>query len=70
MTQFKEWIAERFFEKQLDESYALGVREGMECAAKTISFRVGLQDKDLTKTQRVGLVRAMYVIDDFKAERR
>jgi hypothetical protein len=70
MTGFKEWFAERFFESELEEAYALGVREGMRAAAQTISFRVGLRDKDLTKTQRIGLVKALEVIDDFKAERR
>jgi hypothetical protein len=70
MTGWKEWIAERFFERELDEAYAMGVREGMRSAALTISFRVGLRDKDLTKTQRVGLVKAMEVINDFKGEMR
>ena len=70
MTELKEWIAERFFEKQLDEAYALGIREGMRAATQTISFRVSLQDKDLTKTQRIGLLKAMYIINDFKEEQR
>lgn len=70
MTGWKEWIAERFFERELDESYALGVREGMRCAAQTISFRVGIREKELTKTQLIGLNRALDVINDFKGEMR
>lgn len=70
MTGWKEWIAERFFEHELDEAYAMGVGEGMRCATQTISFRVSIRDKELTKTQTIGLNKALDVINDFKRELR
>ena len=68
MLPLKEQLSEIFFERELDEAYEMGIREGVRRTLWTISREVdGFRD-DLTKTQQIGLDRAMWLIDDEKTK--
>jgi hypothetical protein len=52
----KDWkynLAQLFFEKELDDAYKMGIREGVEQVTKSIIFDMTLRDPNLTKTQKV-----------------
>lgn len=64
------WITETFFEKELDEAYAMGIREGRNVAMAKISFATDVKYEELkmTKTQKVGYDMAREVIAECREE--
>jgi hypothetical protein len=48
----KDWkynLAQLFFEKELDDAYKMGIREGVEQVTKSIAFELALRDPHITK---------------------
>ena len=66
----KEAILEKLFRKQLDEAFERGVREGATYAMRTISFKVNDENnqKEMTKTQKIGYGKAVELITEAKHE--
>jgi len=67
--EFKYWIADNFFEYELDEAFRLGVGEGKRHQASQIRVemeykKARAQETGLTKTQAVGWDRCMEVVKD------
>lgn len=69
---FSEWkykIADRFFERELDEAFILGIKEGKRRQASHIRVdmeykRTRAKELGLTKTQLIGYDRCMEVVKD------
>jgi hypothetical protein len=59
MSEFKYWIADTFFTRELDDAFRLGVKAGTNQTAATIAFRVGLKRTNLTKTEAKGYDKAL-----------
>jgi hypothetical protein len=68
MSELKYWIADRFFTRELDEAFRLGVKAGTNQTAATIAFRVGLKRTDLTKTEAKGYDKALKSLAIARAE--
>jgi hypothetical protein len=68
MSELKYWIADRFFTKELDDAFRLGVKAGTNQAASTIAFRVGLKRVQLTKTEEKGYDKALQSLVDARSE--
>ena len=68
--EFKYWIADHFFEYELDEAFRHGMSEGASYATQWLSFRVAInQDRiKMTKTEKAGYAKAMEVIKDERKE--
>ena len=69
---FSEWkykIADRFFERELDEAFILGIKEGKRRQASHLRVdldykRTRAKELGLTKTQLIGYDRCMEVVKD------
>ena len=69
---FSEWkykIADRFFERELDEAFILGIKEGKRRQASHLRVdleykRTRAKETGLTKTQLIGYDRCMEVVKD------
>lgn len=59
MSELKYWIADRLFSRELDDAFRLGVKSGVNQAASTIAFRVGLKRVVMTKTEEKGYDKAL-----------
>lgn len=68
--EIKYRIADKLFERQLDEAYEMGIRVGAEYATRTISFRVGVKEasQELTKTQKIGYDKANEIVQSCKPD--
>lgn len=72
MNKWNDWreikyqIADRLFCEELDDAYRMGVQSGAEYATRTISFRINLKNKDLTKAQQIGYDKAIAAMQDAK----
>lgn len=53
-----EWL----FERELDEDFELGIREGADRARFSDLHRMGLLLEGATKSERVGIEKAMAVL--------
>jgi hypothetical protein len=68
-TELKYKIAERFFERELDEAFILGIKEGKRRQASHIRVdmeykKTRAKETGLTKTQAIGYDRCMEVVQD------
>jgi len=70
LAEIKYQIADKFFAKELDEAYDMGMRVGAEFATRTLSFRVSLNSEKvkMTPTEKKGYEKAIQVIEDVKPE--
>ena len=59
MSDFKYWVADKLFAKELDDAYALGIREGASFAVHQISFSLDKDEPEQTKTQAIGYQNAV-----------
>lgn len=66
MLPIKEQLSEIFFERELDEAFEMGIREGVRRTLSTIKMQAQVTRPDLTKTQQVGLDRALWLMDNEK----
>ena len=66
MLPLKEQLSEIFFERELDEAFEMGIREGVRRTLGTIKMQAQVTRPDLTKTQQVGLDRALWLMDNEK----
>lgn len=62
LKEIKYWIADKLFEAELDDAYAMGIRMGQSHAISQVRFQLNLENKDMTKTQAVGYARAIEVV--------
>jgi hypothetical protein len=51
MKDWKYELAQKFFERELDDAYKMGIREGVEQLTKGIVFNMSLRDPHITKPQ-------------------
>jgi glycine cleavage system H lipoate-binding protein len=63
MRDWKYELAQKFFEKELDDAYKMGIREGVEQLGKAIMFDLKLQDSNLTKGQVLAWNRAKSIVE-------
>lgn len=61
MSDFKYWIADKLFKNELDDAYALGIREGASFAVHQISFALDKDEPEQTKTQAIGYQNAVII---------
>lgn len=64
--ELKYQIADKLFCAELDDAYRMGTQAGAEYATRTISFRMNLKNKDMTKTQQIGYDKALAALQDAK----
>lgn len=64
----KEEIAERFFERELEEAYRLGIREGSTRALGSVRVRIETRAQRLTPARQVGAELALEAIDEAKEQ--
>jgi hypothetical protein len=62
MLPLKEQLSEVFFERELDEAFEMGIREGVRRTLGTVQMQSQVTRPDLTKTQQVGLDRVLELI--------
>ena len=64
MSSLKYWIADKFFTKELDDAYQMGIRYGR--ALEVTEFKIAMEiykPNNLTKTQALGYDRAVEIAD-------
>lgn len=66
MLPLKEQLSEIFFERELDEAYEMGIREGVRRTLWSITQQADAFREDLTKTQQIGLDRALWIVEHEK----
>jgi hypothetical protein len=62
MREWKYELAQKFFEKELDDAYKMGIREGVEQVTKSIAFDMSLRDPHITKGQIVAWNTAKAIV--------
>jgi glycine cleavage system H lipoate-binding protein len=67
--ELKYKIADKLFEKEMDEAYEMGVREGATHTLRELAFslKLGEQDAKLTKAQATGYQKAVQRYTDTRA---
>jgi hypothetical protein len=55
-------IAELFFERQLDEDFALGVKEGRRQAQADLTFKLELSLEASNKSKQPGISQALEIV--------
>jgi hypothetical protein len=69
MSEIKYWIADKFFGKELDDAYELGVRYGRQIELSKFRITMNMyKPKDLTKTQSIGYDIALDVAERRRGE--
>lgn len=53
MREWKYQLAQKFFERELDDAYRMGIREGVEQVTKSIAFDLALRDVHIAKSHLV-----------------
>ena len=53
MREWKYQLAQKFFERELDDAYKMGIREGVEQVTKSIAFDLALRDVHIAKSHLV-----------------
>jgi len=68
--EIKYWIADRFFDYELDEAFRLGMKEGSAYATQWLSFRtaINIDRIKMTKVERRGYEKCLEVIKDERRE--
>lgn len=69
MTELRYWIADRFFTRELDEAFSMGIREGQRRLSSELRVRMDYKrtraaELGMTKTQTIGYDRCMEVVQD------
>ena len=69
LSEIRYQITERFFERELDEAFLMGVKEGKKRQASRLRVeleykRARAKEIGLTKTQLIGYDRCMEVVKD------
>jgi len=62
MREWKYQLAQKFFERELDDAYKMGIREGVEQVTKAITFNMSLRDPHITKGQIVAWNAAKTIV--------
>lgn len=65
MKEFIYKLAERFFGPELDDTYEMGVREGIRHTCSTLYFDMKMRETHLTKTQQATWNKAIEMVLDF-----
>jgi hypothetical protein len=55
-------IAELFFEKQLDEDFLMGLKEGKRVVKHDITFKLELAIESAPKSKQPGLAQALEIV--------
>lgn len=63
LSEIKEAIAERFFEKQLDDAYYLGIKQGSTATLSNVKMKVEYRKKKYTPARQEGMQVAIDVIE-------
>ncbi len=68
--EMKYWIADKFFNYELDEAFRHGMQEGAQYATTWLTMRVEINREriKMTKTQVAGYDKAIEVIKDERKE--
>lgn len=68
--ELKYQIADKLFNKELDEAYSMGLRGGAEYATRKISMQLYIEQpkQDLTKTQSLGYDKANEIVQGCKQD--
>ena len=69
LSEIRYQIAERFFERELDDAFSMGLKEGKRRQASHLRVdleykRTRAKETGLTKTQLIGYDRCMEVVKD------
>lgn len=62
MREWKYQLAQKFFERELDDAYKMGIREGVEQVTKSIAFNMSLRDPHITKSQMIAWNAAKTIV--------
>lgn len=66
ITEAKEYIAERFFEKELDDAYHMGIREGARVALSDAKIRLEYRSQSLTPARKQAFALAIQYVTDIQ----
>jgi len=62
----KYFIADKLFSKELDEAYAMGIREGANVMHKDILFNLKTARLNMTKTRKEGFAKAIELVEEHR----
>lgn len=65
MNELKYRLADKFFEKELDEAYEMGLREGIRHSCQILTFDMGIKLAGLPKNQQSTWKKALAMIAEF-----
>ena len=68
LSEVKYWIADKFFTRELDDSFRLGIKGGTNQALSTLAFRVATRKPQLTPTELKGYLKAIEVMNESRNE--
>ena len=63
LSEIKEAFAERFFERELDDAYLLGIKEGTRNALSSARVKIEMRKGNYTPARQEGMQVALDVID-------
>lgn len=66
MSNFKLWLADTFFSKQLDMAYTDGLKEGATRAMSQAKMKIENRAKWLTPAKQTGTDFALEVLEEVK----
>lgn len=70
LKELKYQIADKCFKSDMDEAFAMGIREGATMATRKINFDLELKAEriQMTKTEKKGYLKAIDVMKDTRKE--